>query len=149
MGEKLEEHIIIHRNGFDHLEEVYRLNRLIFGEDRLINRLDHDPLLFLTAHCEGQLAGFKIGYALNRNIFYSAKGATAPLFRKRGIATQLLFAMISDAMELGFREMQYDTFPRLYPGMTILGLRNGFRIRRMGWNEEYNDFQMRLGRIIR
>lgn len=144
-----ENHIIIKNDGFDHLREVQRLNRLIFGENRIINRMDHDPLIFLTARIDGELAGFKIGYALNRNAFYSAKGATAPLMRKRGVATRLLYAMMAEADRQGFKSLEYDTFPSVYPGMTILGLKHGFKIKCLNWNEEYEDFQMRLFRYIR
>ncbi len=142
-------HITIHYNGFDHLREVCRLNELIFGEKRLLNRLDHDPMIFLTAHIKGELAGFKIGYALSRHLFYSAKGATSPHYRKRGVATRLLQAMLSEADRMGFSRLEYDNFPATYPGMTILGLKNGFRIKRLHWNPEQEDFQIRLFRDIR
>ncbi len=149
MQSQITKDITIDDDGLAHLEEVLKLNLLVFGEDRLINRMDHQPILFLTAHCERQLAGFKIGYSLNRDIFYSAKGATSPLFRRRGIATRLLFAMMSKAAAMGFKELQYDTFPVKYPGMVVLGFKNGFQIKRMIWNREYGDYQIRLSRIIK
>ena len=137
-------HITIYHNGFDHLDEVCRLNRLVFGEERLINRLDHQPLIFLTAHCEGQLAGFKIGYAFSTKTFYSAKGACSPFFRRQGVASKLLFAMAARAASLGFRYLAYDTFPRSFPGMLVLGLKYGFRIEHVVWSDEFNDFRVRL-----
>ena len=137
------------RDSFDYLDAVLDLNRRVFGEDRLINRLDHEPLIFLTAHCDGRLAGFKIGYALNRRVFYSAKSATDPAFRNRGVARVLMDAMIHDAILLGFREMQYDTFPALYPGMIVVGLKYGFRIKGLHWNPDYGDFQVRLARQLK
>lgn len=146
---QLECNIIIKENGLDHLVEVLRLNQLAFDEDRLINRMDHPSILFLTAHCEGQFAGFKIGYGLDRNTFYSAKGAISPLFRRRGIATRLLFAMMSKALKMGFKDIQFDTFPSKYPGMTTLGLKNGFQIKNRTWNQEYNDYQVCLSRPIK
>lgn len=149
MPEKIREHITVHRNGFDHLQEVLRLNFMIFGEERIINRMDHVPLLFLTGHIDGQLAGFKIGYGMNNRVFYSAKGATSPFYRNRGIATRLLHVMMMDAGKLGFQELQFDTFPSLYPGMTIVGLKNGFQIKKMKWHPHYGDFQVRLARHIR
>ncbi len=148
MQEKVAEDIIVQRDSFPHLDAVLKLNRLVFGEKRLINRLDHDPLIFLTAHCKGRLAGFKIGYALNRRVFYSAKGATAPGFRRRGIATRLMDAMMDDAALLGFTELQYDTFPALYPGMIVVGFRYGFHIKSMEWNRDFDDFRVRLARSL-
>lgn len=140
--------ITVLRDSFDHLDAVLDLNRRVFREDRLINRLDHEPLFFLTAHCNGRLAGFKIGYALNRRVLYSAKSATDPAFRKRGVSKMLMDAMIQDAILLGFREMQYDTFPALYPGMIVVGFKYGFRIKSVHWNPDYGDFQVRLTRKL-
>lgn len=148
MQQKIADDIIVQRDSFPHLDAVRELNRLVFGEERLINRLDHDPLIFLTAHLEGRLAGFKIGYALNRLVFYSAKSATAPGFRRRGVATMLMKAMMDDASLLGFTELQYDTFPSLYPGMLVVGFRHGFNIKSMEWNRDFDDFQVRLARSL-
>ncbi len=138
----------VHRDSMTHLDAVRDLNRRVFGEERLINRMDHDPLIFLTAHCNGQLAGFKIGYALNRRVFYSAKSATEPAFRRRGISRILMDAMIHDTILLGFQELQYDTFPALYPGMMVIGFKYGFRIRCLHWNPDYGDFQVRMAREL-
>ncbi len=138
--------ITVQRDSFPHIDAVRDLNRRIFGEERLINRLDHEPMVFLTAHCEGKLAGFKIGYALSKKVFYSAKGATSPEFRRCGVATLLLKTMMHDIAVMGFTELQYDTFPALYPGMIIIGFRHGFRIKSVDWNPDYGDFQMRLAR---
>ena len=140
--------IQVQRDSFVHLDAVRDLNRRVFGEDRLINRLDHEPLIFLTAHCNGRLAGFKIGYSLNRRVFYSAKSATDPDFRKHGIARILMDTMIRDALVLGFNELQYDTFPALYPGMLIIGFKFGFQIKSLHWNPDYGDFQVRLARRL-
>ncbi len=148
MQQKVADDIIVQRDSFPHLDAVRELNRQVFGEDRLINRLDHDPLIFLTAHVRGRLAGFKIGYSLNRRVFYSAKSATAPEFRRRGVATVLMDAMMDDAALLGFTEMQYDTFPSLFPGMLVIGFRYGFSIKSMEWNRDFNDFQIRLARDL-
>lgn len=140
--------LTVRRDSMPHLDAVMDLNGRVFGERRLINRLDHDPLIFLTAHMHGQLVGFKIGYAQNRKVFYSAKSATDPGFRRRGISRALMDAMIHDAILLGFRELQYDTFPARYPGMMVIGLKYGFRIRCMLWNQDYHDFQVRMVRRL-
>lgn len=148
MTDKIASDITVASDGFSHLNDVLALNRRIFGEDRLLNRLDHHPLIFLTAHCEGRLAGFKIGYPLNCYMFYSAKGATSPLYRRRGVANHLLLAMIAEVSALGFRELHFDTFPARYPGMTIIGLKNGFHIKKLIWNKDYGDFQVRMWRPV-
>lgn len=149
MQDNIPSDITIGYDGFSHFESVRALNYRIFGEKRLINRLDHHPLIFLTAHCDGVLAGFKIGYALNRDAFYSAKGATSPLFRFRGIASRLLFTMMAKASELGYRELHFDTFPNKHPGMVIIGLKNDFHIKNLSWSNEYRDFRVRMWRTIK
>ncbi|MDG5766104.1 hypothetical protein QA596_01410 [Balneolales bacterium ANBcel1] len=149
MLEKPADHIVIERGGLKYLDEVRNLNRFVFGENRLINRLDHDPLIFLTAHIQGQFAGFKIGYALDQLCFYSAKSATHPLFRRNGVAEKLLFAMMADAAELGFRELCFDTFPKHFPGMMLIGLKHSFRLEHLEWNDDYRDFKTRMARPIR
>ena len=131
-------------DGFRYLPEVRLLNKRVFRERRIINRFDHDPLLFLTAHCNGQLAGFKIGYAVSRSIFYSAKSATDPQFRKRGVAMRLLEAMVEEITRMGFRELRFDAFPAHHPGMLVIGLRYGFRIRRLIWDDKMSDFRIQL-----
>lgn len=148
MYQKKHPPLSIELDGFRHLSSVLRLNEQIFGEDRLINRMDHELLILLTAHFGDRLAGFKIGYALGPKIFYSAKGATSPLYRRRGVARQLLEAMLNLAEEKGFDEFHYDTFPGIYPGMTILGLRHGFQIQKISWNTRYKEFQLRMVRSI-
>ena len=54
--------------------EVQALNRRVFGDDRVIFRLDRDALTFLLAFVGDEPVGFKVGYAETEATFYSAKG---------------------------------------------------------------------------
>lgn len=120
------------------------LNKRIFDEERIINSFDRDDLMMLVALMDGVPAGFKIGYRENRFVFYSAKGGVLEEYRHQGIARALLYAMMDRALESGYRRFVYDTFPNMHSGMTILGLREGFRVVRADFNHTYRDFRLRL-----
>ena len=126
------------------MDVIHGLNQEIFTEHRIINRLDHPVLITLVAKYKGIPIGFKVGYGRNRRIFYSAKGGVLPRFRRNGVARLLLDKMRLLAHSRGFRIFQYDTFPNLFPGMLILGLKEGFKVRNVEWSNQYNDYKMTL-----
>jgi GNAT superfamily N-acetyltransferase len=124
------------------LTKVNMLNYEIFGEDRLINSLDHDYLLILLAEVESVPIGFKIGYGLSAGVFYSAKGGVLSNWRKKGLAKRLLRAMEDTVRLDGYRELRYHTFPTRWPGMLSLGRSAGYDILEAVWNPVYNDYQI-------
>lgn len=133
---------------FSVLEFVLDLNRILFEEDRLINSFDHELILTVLATDNGEAVGFKIGYALSPHEFYSAKGGVLPRYRRRGLARRMLHLMMETAARRGFSTFTYDTFPNLYKPMLILGLKEGFNVTNVTWNQQYNDWQMRLSRPL-
>lgn len=126
------------------LSEISEMNRIIFLEERIINRYDHEHLIILMALVNGIKAGFKVGYGKSDGVFYSAKGGVMPVFRRKGLATVMLKYMISKAAEAGFDRFQFDTFPNLHPEMLILGLNEGFRVSDAGWNKRHSEFRVQL-----
>lgn len=136
--------ITIRRGSNADLASVRRLNREIFGEDRLINTLDHDYLLLIVAERHGIPLGFKIGYRDLPGSFYSAKGGVHPQWRHRGIGRRLLRHMMVVAKADGFTWFRYHTFPARWPGMLSLGRSEGFRIAGTEWNPTYGDYQVLL-----
>jgi GNAT superfamily N-acetyltransferase len=134
--------------GMERFETVRALNLAIFGETRVIYRLDRDDLLFLLARVEGVDVGFKVGYSETESTFYSAKGGVLPGFRRLGIARSLLHAMAARAKELCYHRLAYDTFPNKHPGMTVLGLAEGFEVTAAGYNAAYRDYRIRLERTL-
>ena len=126
------------------LDVVRRLNVEIFEERRIINTLDRPDLLILLAMVGDEPAGFKVGYRENRFAFYSAKGGILPAYRRQGIARHLLHEMISYARAGGYVRFAYDTFPNKHPGMTVLGLAEGFRVVKADYNAMYRDFRLRF-----
>lgn len=141
--------MVIKKIARDQLEPVFSLNKLIFGEERLINSLRHTHILCLGAWQENELIGFKIGYDRNEQEFYSAKGGVHPKQRRKGIARQLLHTMLLFTLHHGYQRFIYDTFPNMHPAMLILGLHEGFRVSDAKFNTVHNDFQITLERRLR
>ena len=130
--------------GMEALDTIQRLNRTIFGEERVINSFEREGLLMLIASVSEEPVGFKIGYRESRHTFYSAKGGVLPGFRRRGISRRLLYAMLDEVRRQGYRRFAYDTFPNMHPGMTVLGLAEGFRVARADYNATYKDYRLRF-----
>ena len=130
--------------GMDRLDTIRELNVAIFDEERVINTFDRDGLLMLVAFLDERPVGFKVGYQLHQDTFYSAKGGVLPAYRRRGIARELLYVMMEHVRHAGYRRFVYDTFPNKHAGMTILGLVEGFRVTKAGYSPQYSDYRLRL-----
>lgn len=72
--------------------------------------------LILVAECDGQLVGFKIGYALDSCTFYSWIGGISPLFRRQGVGQALLETQQNWAKRHGYCTVEVkssDAFPQM------------------------------------
>lgn len=137
-------HITIRRGSRFDLGKVMMLNREIFGEERLINSLDHDYLLILIAERDDIPIGFKIGYGLGAGVFYSAKGGVLQKWRRLGLGRMMLHEMERIVLAEGYNELRYHTFPTRWPGMLSLGRSEGYEILEAAWNSVYRDYQILL-----
>lgn len=126
------------------LDLIQRLNVAIFDDDHIINTFDHDDLLMLVAWSNDTPVGFKIGYRRDNSTFYSAKGGVREPYRRQGVARALLYAMLDVAKARGYDRFVYDTFPNKHPGMTVMGLDEGFRVIRAGYSPRYQDYRLRF-----
>ena len=130
--------------GLERLDLIRRLNVAIFDDDHIIKTFDRDDLLILVAHSEGTAVGFKLGYQLDPRSFYSAKGGVRKTHRRHGIARAMLYAMLDVVRDRGYDRFVYDTFPNKHPGMTVMGLDEGFRVIRAGYSPRYQDYRLRF-----
>ncbi len=138
----------IERVGMERFAEVEALNARIFGDERVIQRLDRAHLLLLLASLDGAPVGFKVGYGESATTFYSAKGGVLEAHRHRGLARAMLHRMMAEARALGYARFAYDTFPNKHPGMTVLGLAEGFVVTAAGYNAAYRDFRIRFEKAL-
>ncbi|PEN13080.1 GNAT family N-acetyltransferase [Longibacter salinarum] len=136
--------LTIYRVGRDRVDLIRDLNESVFGDRHVINRFDHDDLLMLVAERNGDPVGFKVGYRLRTDTFYSAKGGVVDHARRQGIARALLQQMLSVVEQWGYIRFVYDTFPNKHPGMTVLGLREGFEVIKAGYSPQYEDYRLRF-----
>lgn len=130
--------------GMDQLDTIRRLNVAIFDDEHVINTFDRNGLLMLLARTAETAVGFKIGYQLDESTFYSAKGGVHASYRRKGIARALLHAMLEVVQDRGYDRFVYDTFPNKHPGMTVLGLDEGFEVIRAGYSSQYQDYRLRF-----
>jgi len=144
MAAETETLLSIERVGMEALPVIRRLNQEVFHEARVINQFDRPDLLMLLACHREEPVGFKIGYGETRSTFYSAKGGVLDPWRRHGVARLLLVAMMEAAREKGYRRFAYDTFPNMHPGMTVMGLAEGFRVTAAGFNATYQDYRIRF-----
>ena len=130
--------------GMERLDTIRRLNVEIFDDEHIIKTFDRDDLLMLLARSTGSVVGFKLGYQLDADTFYSAKGGVRSAYRRNGIARALLCAMLDVVEKRGYERFVYDTFPNKHPGMTVLGLDEGFEVVRAGYSTQYQDYRLRF-----
>ena len=138
----------VERVQMDRFDEVRDLNEAVFGEGRVIYRLDRTDLTLLLAHVEGRAVGYKVGYAESETTFYSAKGGVLPAWRRMGVARALLVRLEDEARGMGYARFAYDTFPNKHPGMTVLGLAAGYAVTAAGYNAAYRDVRLRFERDL-
>ncbi len=130
-------------------DTIFKLNQVIFDEDRVINSFNRQGLLQLLALHRGRPVGFKIGYEQRPGVFYSAKGGVLPDHRRMGIATALLDEMIAIVRKDGYQKFVFDTFPNMHPGMTMLALAREFRLTKADFNHTYQDYRLQFTRELK
>ena len=138
----------IERLGMDRYVEVQEMNEALFGERRVIFRLDRPDVMFLVAYLGEREVGYKVGYGEDRKTYYSAKGGVLEGYRRQGIARALLHRMEDEARNMGYRRLAFDTFPNLHLGMTVLGLVEGYRVATAGYNAAYQDYRLRFEKVL-
>ncbi|MEZ9563686.1 GNAT family N-acetyltransferase [Vibrio artabrorum] len=107
----------------------------------LSERLAGKKSLILVAEEAGVLLGFKIGYELDQDAFYSWLGGVSPLARKKGVAQAQLDAQEQWAQQQGYQQLKVKSRNQ-FPAMLRLLLRNGYRIEKLEEKEDINDHRI-------
>jgi len=96
-------------------------------KSKIKQRLKNKANLIIIVRVDGELAGYKIGYEVSKNIFYSWLGAVLPKFRKLGVATQLREYQEAWVKKAGYSEIEVKSMNR-FPAMLKLLISSGYRI---------------------
>ncbi|WP_345860983.1 GNAT family N-acetyltransferase [Shewanella algae] len=97
------------------IDEIMALNAQIpefdsgYQKQEFERRLTGNACLLLLAFVEGELAGFKLGYALDEQCFYSWLGGVLPDYRSLGLARSMLEAQERWATQAGYKQIQVKT----------------------------------------
>lgn len=110
-------------------EEITMLHRQIFGGPghwlEKLNSQEH--MLIHVALVDKCVVGYKIGYALDDQIFYSWLGGVRPDCRKLGIASELMRRQHADLQALGYGVVRTKTMNK-WRGMLLLNIQTGFDV---------------------
>ncbi len=113
----------------DVMHGILELHKDIFGTSNdLISKMSSKPqLLVITAMDGKKVIGYKIGYAIDRNKFYSWLGGVDINYRKHGIASTLMEKQHQCLKDNGYDIVQTKTMNK-WRSMLILNIKNGFDV---------------------
>ena len=107
----------------------------------LSERLAGKTSLILVAEEAGVLLGFKIGYELDENTFYSWFGGVLPIARNKGVAQAQLDIQEQWVKQQGYQQLKVKS-RNLFPAMLRLLLKNGYLIEKLEEKEDINDHRI-------
>ncbi|MGB0894384.1 MAG: GNAT family N-acetyltransferase [Parashewanella sp.] len=93
----------------------------------LKQRIQNRQMLLILSFVEGELAGFKLGYALSNDVFYSWIGGISQDFRQLGLARTMLLRQEQWARENRFTLTQVKT-QNCFPAMLTLLVKQGYQV---------------------
>jgi len=131
------------------IESVYRLTLQIpefaphYPLERFYERLNDKTHLILQAEIEGQAVGFKVGYELEKGVFYSWVGAVLPDFRRRGVAKALADEMEVRLIKQSYHTLRMKTHNR-FRNMLLFAIGNGFDITKVEEKESIEQYRIWL-----
>ncbi|PSU99086.1 GNAT family N-acetyltransferase [Photobacterium leiognathi subsp. mandapamensis] len=113
----------------------------------LAARLANKSALILVAENQQQLVGVKIGYALDKQVFYSWLGGVLPAGRGRGVAQALLEAQEAWVIDQGYQQLTVKSRNR-FPAMVRLLIRNGYLIEDIEKKEGVLDYRLHFRKAL-
>jgi len=96
------------------------------GREEILSRIGTDYLL-VVAERQGEILGFKLGYPLSSDCFYSWLGGVTVSARRSGIAKRLLRHQEILLRQRGFRRVRVKSMNR-YPAMMCFLIGEGYQI---------------------
>ncbi|MGF1847627.1 GNAT family N-acetyltransferase [Vibrio lentus] len=107
----------------------------------LTERLAGKTSLILVAEEAGVLLGFKVGYELDENTFYSWFGGVSSLARNKGVAQAQLDVQEQWVKQQGYQQLKVKSRNQ-FPAMLRLLLRNGYLIEKLEEKEDINTHRI-------
>jgi len=111
------------------LEQLLTVHDRIFKDaEMLVNKIRNKPKVIFTIGLEeGNIVGYKIGYELKKDTFYSWLGGVDKNHRNKGIASSLMKEQHLYVKEKGYKTIQTKTKNK-WRHMLILNIKNGFDV---------------------
>ncbi|QQX80442.1 GNAT family N-acetyltransferase [Shewanella sp. KX20019] len=101
-----------------------------YSNQEISSRLLATPSLLLLAKIEGEIAGFKLGYQMTDEVFYSWLGGVSPDYRGLGLAKSLLEYQERWTREQGYSRIDVKT-RNCFPVMLKMLINNHYQITAM------------------
>lgn len=130
------------------LDSILELHKIIFGcSDNLVKQMESKPELLIHVAMEGtNVIGYKIGYGIDNEKFYSWLGGVDQKYRNTGVASKLMGKQHQYLKEQGFKTVQTKTMNK-WRSMLILNIKTGFDIIGTYTNEK-GEFKIILEKIL-
>ena len=111
------------------MDGILQLHNHIFANaDELVEKVALRPnVLFVVAIEENKVVGYKIGYSLSEDRYYSWYGAVHEEYRGRGIASKLMELQHQLVKDAGYETIETKTRNK-WRSMLILNIKHGFDI---------------------
>ncbi|WP_339251216.1 GNAT family N-acetyltransferase [Sporosarcina sp. FSL W8-0480] len=101
----------------------------------LENAVKRPNILFIVATDMNQVIGYKIGYELSADRYYSWYGAVQENYRGKGIGSMLMDYQHRLVKKAGYKEIETKT-RNMWRNMLILNLKHGFDITETFYDDE-------------
>lgn len=109
------------------LKDLIQQTLVNFDETKFTDRLRAQKILLQIAYENQKPVGFKLGYALNQEIFYSWMEAVLPEYRGVGLGSVFMKSQHAWCLEKGFKKIQTKS-ENQFKQMIRLNLNFGFEI---------------------
>ncbi|WP_019376624.1 GNAT family N-acetyltransferase [Virgibacillus halodenitrificans] len=111
------------------LNKVLNLHDSIFKDAAtLISKAENkSKVIFNLALEDEEIIGYKIGYELEPNVFYSWLGGVDESHRNKGVASKLMDQQHLYLIEKGYEIVQTKTKNK-WRGMLVLNIKSGFDV---------------------
>lgn len=113
----------------DVLKRIKELHKLIFSTyDNFDNKISSKTKLLVIVAMDGKkVIGYKIGYEIDKDTFYSWLGGVNPDYRGQGIAFTLMEKQHQYLKEKCYKVVRTKTMNR-WRNMLVLNLKTGFDV---------------------